>query len=235
LDITRVLRDEHVLITEFNEMIERSVAHMHRGHPPRRFFELALRFAREFVWGYHHVKEEHHVFSLLSRKYKGFYCHSVERLRKDHEAMGADMATIASKLSRFGSGGRVERGFKEALTRYHRELKRHIFEEDIRFFPAVEQHLDDEDLAYLKRVFESEQRAVGPDFMDNQIQLLREMDELLARSLPQGGKDGAQRRRTLRRSDARDPGDRDGVPGHGHHRRGGADAAETEETGDAPP
>ena len=62
------LKNEHGLIRQFLENLERAAINMKDGvNPPREFFDKALLFAREFADDYHHIKEEHMLFVRVAQ------------------------------------------------------------------------------------------------------------------------------------------------------------------------
>ena len=112
---TQVLKDEHALILEALDAIERKVAALEAGAAPdRAYFEKAVQFLRTFADQCHHGKEENLLFKTMVDR--GF-----PRQAGPIAVMlyGARDRALLHPRDRRGGGGRGDRSLRRQAD--HRE------------------------------------------------------------------------------------------------------------------
>ncbi len=172
---------EHVVIWTFLDTIAEAHDAMQRGvRPPRRFFDLLVEFAREFVDRFHHGKEELQTFELLGRRHHGALDSQIEILREQHDQGREHITAIAGALDRY------EAGSDDAVTElmahmaiFTSLLRLHIQREDAVFFPlAAESFIEEEELE-LEVLFRQVDEAMGDEFVADSERLVHYMGTLL--------------------------------------------------------
>lgn len=176
------LRNEHGLIRQFLDNLELSGRKMDQGEkPPREFFEKALRFAREFADGFHHIKEEHLMFVRLAQKAGGSMDGQMESLRHQHETGRDHIASIGAALDGYEAGNPVKTDqIRRSLAAYVPMLREHIHTEDHIFFPLAEKALTDEELQQLEVAFAPARDKAGDEPFEFYHKLVVDMGSGLA-------------------------------------------------------
>jgi hemerythrin-like domain-containing protein len=176
------LRNEHGLIRQYLDQLELARKRMDSGkRPPREFFELGLRFAREFADEYHHIKEEHILFVQLAQKHGGEMDGQTESLRHQHETGRDQIAAIGAALDGYEAGNPVKTDqIKEALAAYIPMLRDHIHTEDHLFFPLAEKALSPEEHAQLQVEFDRAREKAGKEPFEFYHMMVIQMGSMLA-------------------------------------------------------
>lgn len=175
------LKNEHGLIRQFLDNLELAERKMEEGRQlPREFFEKALRFAREFADGFHHVKEEHMMFVRLAQKASGSMDGQIESLRHQHETGRDHIAAIGAALDGYEAGMPLKaHEIRESLAAYVPMLRDHIHTEDHLFFPLAEKTLSDEELSQLEAEFARARAKAGDEPFELYHKLVVDMGSML--------------------------------------------------------
>jgi len=140
---TDILREEHGLIEQFLDALDRAVQKLQKGErPPRQLFDKAAEFANAFTHDCHHFKEEHRMFVSLAQKKNGAIDGEIAALRQQHERGRELIAEMANALDGYAADQESQTStLLEALEEYVPLLRQHIYREEQVFFPMVEQEL----------------------------------------------------------------------------------------------
>ena len=176
------LKNEHGLIRQFLDQLELAGNKLEAGErPPRDFFEMALRFAREFADEYHHIKEEHILFVQLAQKHGGSMDGQTESLRHQHETGRDHIAAIGAALDGYGKGSPVKTDqIKDAIREYVPMLRDHTHTEDHHYFPLAEKVLSEEEHALLQVEFDRAREAAGEEPFEFYHMMVVQMGSMLA-------------------------------------------------------
>lgn len=128
---------------------------------PGAFFRTAVIFCSEFADKYHHFKEEFLLFGLLSYKKQGALDSAMGALRYQHDQCRQCIVGINRALEGYEKQDEMATTFLlESLAMYVSLLRRHIFQEDIVFFPMAEKALSAREKTALHQQFEKEQERI---------------------------------------------------------------------------
>ena len=176
------LRNEHGLIRQFLDQLELAGEKLEAGErPPREFFELGLRFAREFADEYHHIKEEHILFVQLAQKHGGSMDGQTESLRHQHETGRDHIAAIGAALDGYEAGNPVKTDqIKEAIREYVPMLREHTHTEDHQYFPLAEKVLSAEEHVQLQVEFDRARKKAGDEPFEFYHMMVVQMTSILA-------------------------------------------------------
>src|SRR5574341_1140537 len=146
---TQVLKEEHALILQALDALERKIAQVESGAPADRvYFEKAVEFLRTFADKCHHGKEEHLLFKTM-----------VER------GFPREAGPIAVMLHEHDVG----RAFIQLL-------RGHIDKENNILFPMADQFMGPEDQERLSAEFERfEAEETGAGVHEAMLRLLEEL------------------------------------------------------------
>jgi len=176
------LRNEHGLIRQFLDQLELAGEGLESGQrPPREFFELALRFAREFADEYHHIKEEHILFVQVAQKHGGSLDGQTESLRHQHETGRNHIAAIGAALDGYEAGSPIQTDqIKEAILEYVPMLREHTHTEDHVYFPLADKVLSEEEHAMLQVEFDRARKKAGEEPFEFYHMMVVQMGSMLA-------------------------------------------------------
>lgn len=164
MNVLQTLAHEHRLIRQYLDQLGFAAEMLEHGNrPPKEFFENAVLFAREFVDGYHHFKEEHQMFVMLAQKVKGKHDAAIDSLRYQHERGRAIITSIANSIGGYGSGSDKESlAMLESISALGALLRQHINREDSVFYPMAKKELSKEDMDRLRLEFDrAEEKFAG--------------------------------------------------------------------------
>ncbi len=181
MNVLQSLVQEHRLIRQYLDNLAFAVERIeHGGRPPREFFENAVLFAREFVDGYHHFKEEHQMFVALAQKVKGKHDAAIEALRYQHERSRALVSAIANAIAGYDKGDeRAVLDILESTVSFGSLLRQHINREDSVFYPMAKKELSKEDHERLAEEFRRADEKAGGDCFDRNEERVMKMSGLL--------------------------------------------------------
>jgi hemerythrin-like domain-containing protein len=181
MNILQSLAHEHRLIREYLDNLAFAVERLEHGErPPKELFENAVLFAREFVDGYHHFKEEHQMFVMLAQKVKGKHDAAIDVLRYQHERGRAIVSAISQAIPGYHSGD--ERDFLavlENVAAYGALLRQHINREDSVFYPMAKKELSKEEQERLREEFQRADEKAGEDCFERNEERVTKMAALL--------------------------------------------------------
>jgi len=176
------LRNEHGLIRQFLDQLEVAGKKLDAGErPPREFFEMGLRFAREFADEFHHIKEEHILFVQLAQKHGGEMDGQTESLRHQHETGRDHIAAIGAALDGYEEGNAFKTDqIREAIREYVPMLREHTRTEDHTYFPLAEKLLSEEEHALLQTEFDRARERAGEEPFEFYHMMVVKMGSMLS-------------------------------------------------------
>jgi hemerythrin-like domain-containing protein len=152
---TEILSQEHRAIENKMDELERQVRGTAAGEPfPRRFFDEALDFFRNFADGCHHAKEENLLFPRMKERGVPERGGPIGVMLAEHDQGRAYLKAVRENLdaAEQGSGDARERVFANAAG-YIALLRQHIQKEDNILFRMARMVLQPDDVAELTREF----------------------------------------------------------------------------------
>lgn len=181
MNVLQSLVHEHRLIRQYLDDLAFAVERLEHGHrPPKEFFENAVLFAREFVDGYHHFKEEHQMFVMLAQRVKGKYDAPIEALRYQHERGRALVTVMADAIAGYHRGEeRAILEMLESVAAFGSLLRQHINREDSVFYPMAKKELSKEDQERLAEEFRRADEKSGGNCFERSEERVLKMDGLL--------------------------------------------------------
>jgi hemerythrin-like domain-containing protein len=150
--------------------------------PPKRFFESAILFFREYADKFHHYKEEYLLFSFLARNKQGELDLEMGSLRYQHELNRECIAKIEKSLNGYEMGSEIAiTTLLMNIAAFISILRRHIYREDHLFFPMAEAELSENEKENLQTQFDQEEAAVdGESIIHRNQKRLQEMSALIS-------------------------------------------------------
>ncbi len=181
MNVLQSLAHEHRLIRQYLDNLAFAVERLEHGErPPKEFFENAVLFAREFVDGYHHFKEEHQMFVMLAQKVKGRHDAAIDVLRYQHERGRAIVNAIAQVIPGYQQGNEQDiLTMLESVAAFGSLLRQHINREDSVFYPMAKKELSKEDQERLVAEFQRADEKAGGDCFDRNEDRVMKMTALL--------------------------------------------------------
>jgi hemerythrin-like domain-containing protein len=179
--ILQSLVHEHRLIRQYLDNLAFAAERLEHGErPPKEFFENTVLFAREFVDGYHHFKEEHQMFVLLAQKVKGKHDAAIDALRYQHERGRAIVNAISQAIPGYEGGNERDLlAILENIAAFGALLRQHINREDSVFYPMARKELSKEDQERLAEEFKRADEKAGGDCFDRNEERVMKMSALL--------------------------------------------------------
>jgi len=184
MKVTDILIREHGLILRALENLAEARDQIEKGlPPPKEFFEKALWFLSEFADKFHHFKEEYLMFGLLALKSEGALDGPIGTLRYQHDRCRKCINEMTRSLNGYADSDDIATtSLLENLAAYVSLLRRHIHEEDRKFFQMALKELSKEEEEILMKQFKKEGEKMGDQkFYDKCRNLIDEMDALLNR------------------------------------------------------
>jgi hemerythrin-like domain-containing protein len=181
MNILQSLAHEHRLIRQYLDNLAFATERLEHGErPPKEFFENVVLFAREFVDGYHHFKEEHQMFVMLAQKVKGRNDAAIEVLRYQHERGRAIINAMSQALPGYQSGNEQDvLAVLENAASFGALLRQHINREDSVFYPMAKKELSKEDQERLGEEFKRADEKAGSDCFERNEERVMKMAGLL--------------------------------------------------------
>jgi hemerythrin-like domain-containing protein len=181
MNVLQSLVHEHRLIRQYLDNLAFAAERLEHGErPPKEFFENAVLFAREFVDGYHHFKEEHQMFVMLAQKVKGKHDAPIESLRYQHERGRALITAMSDAIAGYHRGEeRAVLAILENVAAFGALLRQHINREDSVFYPMAKKELSKEDQERLAEEFRRADEKSGGDCFERNEERVMKMDGLL--------------------------------------------------------
>lgn len=165
MNLTQILTKEHQLILSVLTLLHQSREKLETGRfVSGAFFKSAMIFCSGFADQFHHFKEEFLLFGLLSHKKQGALDSAMGALRYQHDQCRQCIVGINRALEGYEKKDEMATTFLlESLAIYVSLLRRHIFQEDVIFFPMAEKALSSQEKTALHEQFEKEQQRFSTD------------------------------------------------------------------------
>ena len=174
---TQVLKDEHTLILQALDALERKIAALEAGAAPdRAYFEKAVTFLRTFADQCHHGKEENLLFNTMVDQ--GFPLHGgpIAVMLSEHDTGRAFIRGIAEGAAGVGRDPAAAQQIIQNGRGYIRLLRAHIDKENTILFPMADNILSPQDQDYLQKEFERfETEETGAGVHEAMLKLLQEL------------------------------------------------------------
>jgi hemerythrin-like domain-containing protein len=174
---TQILMEEHELILQALDALEKKVAAVQAGSPPdKEYFEKAVEFLRGFADKCHHGKEEDLLFKRMADR--GFPVRGgpIAVMLQEHDMGRAFIRGIADGAAAVGTDPAAAERIAENARGYIDLLRDHIGKENSILFPMADQVLGPEDQADLGKAFERfEAEETGAGVHEAMLKLLDEL------------------------------------------------------------
>jgi hemerythrin-like domain-containing protein len=174
---TQVLKDEHALILEALDAIERKVAALEAGAAPdRAYFEKAVQFLRTFADQCHHGKEENLLFKTMVDRGFPRQAGPIAVMLSEHETGRSFIRGLAEGAAAVGTDPYAAKRIVENGRGYVGLLRAHIDKENHILFPMADNVLSPEDQEHLGKEFERfEAEETGAGVHEAMLKLLDEL------------------------------------------------------------
>jgi hemerythrin-like domain-containing protein len=174
---TQVLKDEHALILEALDAIERKVSALEAGAAPdRAYFEKAVQFLRTFADQCHHGKEENLLFKTMVDRGFPRQAGPIAVMLYEHETGRSLIRGIAEGAAALGTDPGAAKRIIENGRGYIGLLRAHINKENNILFPMADNVLTPEDQEHLGKKFERfEVEETGAGVHEAMLKLLDEL------------------------------------------------------------
>lgn len=174
---TQVLKEEHELILQALDALEKKVTALESGAAPdRAYFDRAVEFLRSFADRCHHGKEEDLLFKAMINR--GFPQHGgpIAVMLSEHETGRAFIRGIAEGAAALGTDPGAAKRIVENGRGYIGLLRAHIDKENNILFPMADNVLTAEDQEHLGKEFERfETEETGAGIHESMLKLLDEL------------------------------------------------------------
>ena len=140
--------------------------------------ERLLEFISGYVDGFHHLKEETHLFSALQREgiaREGGVLGLIEQEHERERVLSEEMRAAIYDYKQIDPGARQH--FVEAAARYSDLLLSHIEHEDSMLFRIAEELLENETKQALNEVFERCAAEFGADCIEAYEKMAGELED----------------------------------------------------------
>lgn len=174
---TQILKDEHTLILEALDGLERKLAALEAGAAPdRTYFEKAVRFIRTFADQCHHGKEEDLLFKTMVDRGFPLQGGPIAVMLSEHETGRAYVREMAEASASVGqdpaAAGKIIRNGRA----YIQMLRPHIDKENMILYPMADNMLSPQDQTQLGEAFERfETEKIGADVHEAMMTLQAEL------------------------------------------------------------
>lgn len=152
---TDVLSQEHRAIEARLDALEEQINAIAAGQPfPRRFFDEALDFFRNFADGCHHSKEENLLFPRLKERGMPANGGPIAVMLAEHDEGRAYLRAVRENLDAAEpADGEARRAVLDNAAAYIELLRLHIQKEDNILFRMAQMILHPDDVAELQKEF----------------------------------------------------------------------------------
>jgi hemerythrin-like domain-containing protein len=174
---TQILKEEHALILEALDAIERKVAALEAGAAPdRAYFEKAVQFLRTFADQCHHGKEENLLFKTMVDRGFPRQAGPIAVMLSEHETGRSFIRGLAEGAAAVGTDPYAAKRIVENGRGYVGLLRAHIDKENHILFPMADNVLSPEDQEHLGKEFERfEAEETGAGVHEAMLKLLEEL------------------------------------------------------------
>ena len=176
-----ILKEEHRQILWFLDQLSLAGERIVKSeNPPRKFFDEAITFARQFADKFHHYKEEEIMFRILAQKHNGALDAELDQLKQQHVQCRNFVSAIADALDGYEEGNQSQtRVLHRNLQEYIKSLRNHIDHENVRFFPKAGRELSPSELEMLEGEFARWESKMGGAVNSENEHRLHVMSSLL--------------------------------------------------------
>lgn len=174
---TQVLKEEHTLILQALDALERKITQVESGAPADpAYFEKAVEFLRTFADKCHHAKEEHLLFKTMVERGFPREAGPIAVMLHEHDIGRAFVRGIAEAAASPAPDDAAVRRIIENGRGFIQLLRAHIDKENTILFPMADNVLGPEDQAYLEKAFERfEAEETGAGVHEAMLKLLEEL------------------------------------------------------------
>ena len=174
---TQVLKEEHALILEALDALERKISTLEAGAvPDRAYFEKAVQFLRTFADQCHHGKEENLLFKTMVDRGFPRQAGPLAVMLHEHETGRSFIRGIAEGAAAVGTDPHAAKRIVENGRGYIGLLRAHINKENTILFPMADNVLTAEDQEHLGHAFERfEEEETGAGVHEAMLKLLDEL------------------------------------------------------------
>lgn len=174
---TQVLKDEHTLILQALDALERKIAALEAGAAPdRAYFEKAVQFLRTFADQCHHGKEENLLFKAMVDQGFPLQGGPIAVMLSEHDTGRGFIRGLAEGTAGIGRDPAAAQQISQNGRGYIRLLRAHIDKENTILFPMADQVLSPQLQAHLGEEFERfETEETGAGVHEASLKLLEEL------------------------------------------------------------
>ncbi|MBI4573980.1 MAG: DUF2249 domain-containing protein [candidate division NC10 bacterium] len=174
---TQVLKDEHDLILQALDALERKIAALETGAAPdRAYFEKAVEFLRTFADKCHHGKEENLLFKTMVDRGFPLQGGPIAVMLSEHDTGRAFIRGMADGAAGLGKDPSATQQIIQSGRGYIQLLRAHIDKENTILFPLADHVLTPEDQEHLGKEFERfEAEETGAGVHEASLKLLEEL------------------------------------------------------------
>ncbi len=174
---TQILKDEHVLILEALDGLERKLAALEAGATPdRAYFEKAVKFIRTFADECHHGKEENLLFKTMVDRGFPLQGGPIAVMLSEHEAGRGYIREMAEASASVGQDKAAAEKIIRNGRAYIQMLRPHIDKENMILYAMADNMLSKEDQAQMGEAFERfETEKIGADVHEAMMTLQAEL------------------------------------------------------------
>jgi hemerythrin-like domain-containing protein len=171
------LKDEHTLILEALDAIERKLSALEAGAAAdRAYFEKAVQFLRTFADQCHHGKEENLLFKAMVDRGFPRQAGPIAVMLYEHDTGRSFIRGIADGAAALGTDPGAAQRLLENARGYIELLRAHINKENSILFPMADNVLTAEDQERLGMEFERfETEETGAGVHEAMLKLLDEL------------------------------------------------------------
>ena len=174
---TQILKDEHTLILEALDGLERKLTALEAGAAPdRTYFEKAVRFIRTFADECHHGKEEDLLFKTMVDRGFPLQGGPIAVMLSEHETGRAYVREMAEASASVGQDKAAAEKIIRNGRAYIQMLRPHIDKENMILYPMADNMLSPQDQTQLGEAFERfEAEKIGADVHEAMMTLQAEL------------------------------------------------------------
>src|SRR5574337_58993 len=174
---TQILKDEHTLILQALDGLERKLIALESGATPDRdYFDKAVKFIRTFADACHHGKEEDLLFKLMVTRGFPLQGGPIAVMLSEHEAGRTYIRDMADAAAAIGTDPGATQKIIRNGRAYIQMLRPHIDKENMILYVMADNMLSAEDQAHLSQEFERfENEKIGADVHNSMMVLLDEL------------------------------------------------------------
>jgi hemerythrin-like domain-containing protein len=174
---TQILKDEHTLILEALDGVERKLAALEAGATPdQAYFEKAVKFIRTFADECHHGKEENLLFKTMVDRGFPLQGGPIAVMLSEHEAGRGYIREMAEASAGVGQDPAATEKIIRNGRAYIQMLRPHIDKENMILYAMADNMLSPEDQAEMGKAFERfETEKIGANVHEEMMTLQAEL------------------------------------------------------------